>query len=143
MRSPTLVAGLVASLALASVAGPSGAQPYYDYYGSNGYYYSPPPSNYYYSRPVGYAYPYHHYYHRHHYYYHHRYYRYGYGYHRYAYCGYRQHRAGAIGAVAGGIGGGIIGAAITHGNPAYAMVGAGLGALTGHAIGRSSHPYPC
>ena len=46
---------------------------------------------------------YHHYHHR---YYHRTYYR---------NCGYERHRAGAIGAVAGAIGGGIIGSAITHG----------------------------
>jgi len=66
-----------------------------------------------------------------------------YGGYAYAICGYRRHRAGAIGAVAGTFGGGIIGAAATHGNPAYTMLGAGLGALTGSLIGHNSHPYPC
>jgi hypothetical protein len=111
--------------------GTAGAQPYYGSYGYYGpaYYGAPPPPppHYYYAHPY-----YHHYYH--HYYRAHYY---------YAGCAYRRHRAGAIGAVAGGIGGGIIGAAITHGNPAFAMIGAGAGALTGNAIGRNSHPYPC
>jgi hypothetical protein len=64
------------------------------------------------------AYPYHHHYYRH--------------------CRYERHRAGAIGAVAGAIGGGIIGAALTHGAGGATLLGAGAGALTGHAIARSS-----
>jgi hypothetical protein len=167
MRSLTLVAGLVASLALTTGSGPAGAQPYYAYppYGGYGYYppyggydyyppyrayaYYPPP----YSRPYLYHYYHHHYRHYYHPYYHrpyyypnyhpyyHPYYRHYWGYAP-ASCGYGRHRAGAIGAVTGAIGGGIIGSAITHGNPAYAMVGAGLGALTGNAIARNS-AYPC
>jgi hypothetical protein len=126
MRSLARVAGLVASLAAMFGFGSAVAQPYYGY--PPGYYAAPPPPppHYYYAR------------HYHHHYYHHYYYA-----HYYAGCAYRRHRAGAIGAVAGGIGGGIIGAAITHGNPAFAMIGAGAGALTGNAIGRNSHPYPC
>lgn len=144
MRSLTRVAGLAASLALTLGSIPAAAQVY------------PPPIT---TPPPGYA-PqsaapppapaprYHgdegyyggrdyrryraHYYRRHyrryhrHYYYHRRY---AYGCHR---------RNGAIGAVAGAVGGGIIGSAITHGNPAFTMIGAGAGALTGHALGRSS-----
>lgn len=128
MRSLTLAAGLAASLAL--TAGPGGAQPYYYPPPPGGYYYAPPPP----ARPY---YPYHHYYH------HYRHYHYYYGHYYYAGCAYRRHRAGAIGAVTGAIGGGIIGSAITHGNPAFAMIGAGAGALTGNAIARNSHPYPC
>ena len=64
--------------------------------------------------------------------YHHHYYR-----HRHS-CRARSHRSGAIGAVAGAIGGGIIGSAITHGNGPSALLGAGAGALTGNAIGRNS-----
>jgi uncharacterized protein YcfJ len=72
------------------------------------------------------------YYYHHHYYhhYHHAYYR---------NCGYERHRAGAIGAVAGAIGGGIIGSAITHGRAGGTLLGAGAGALTGNAIARNSH----
>ena len=72
------------------------------------------------------------YYHHHHYYrhYHHTYYR---------NCGYERHRAGAIGAVAGAVGGGIIGSAITHGRAGGTLLGAGAGALTGNAIARNSH----
>jgi outer membrane lipoprotein SlyB len=70
---------------------------------------------------------YHHYYHHH---YRHTYYR---------NCGYERHRAGAIGAVAGAIGGGIIGSAITHGRAGGTLLGAGAGALTGNAIARNSH----
>ena len=70
---------------------------------------------------------YHHYHHR---YYHRTYYR---------NCGYERHRAGAIGAVAGAIGGGIIGSAITHVRAGGTLLGAGAGALTGNAIARNSH----
>jgi outer membrane lipoprotein SlyB len=66
----------------------------------------------------------------HHRYYHHTYYR---------NCGYQRHRAGAIGAVAGAVGGGIIGSAITHGRAGGTLLGAGAGALTGNAIARNSH----
>ncbi len=65
------------------------------------------------------AYPYHHY--------HHRYSR---------NCGYQKHRAGAIGAVSGAVGGGIIGGALTHGGVGGVLLGAGAGALTGHALAR-------
>jgi len=69
-----------------------------------------------------------HYHHWHHY---HRYYsREG--------CARANHRSGAIGAVAGAIGGGIIGSAISHGNGGATLLGAGAGALTGNAIGRNS-----
>jgi len=71
--------------------------------------------------------------HRHHYY-HHTYYR-----HYASGCRYQRHRAGAIGAVAGAVGGGIIGSAITHGGAGGTLLGAGAGALTGNAIARSSH----
>jgi len=61
---------------------------------------------------------------------HHRYYRHT--------CHARSHRSGAIGAIAGAVGGGIIGSAITHGNGPSALLGAGAGALAGNAIGRNS-----
>jgi outer membrane lipoprotein SlyB len=64
---------------------------------------------------------YHHYQHRH-----------------YARCRYERHRSGAIGAVAGAIGGGIIGSALTHGRAGGTLLGAGAGALTGHALARST-----
>ena len=66
------------------------------------------------------AYPYHH--HHHHY---------------YRSCRYERHRSGAIGAVAGAVGGGIIGSALSHGNAGGTLLGAGAGALTGHALARS------
>jgi hypothetical protein len=59
--------------------------------------------------------------------------------HYYRNCGYQRHRAGAIGAVTGAIGGGIIGSAITHGGAGGTLLGAGAGALTGNAIARNSH----
>jgi len=54
-------------------------------------------------------------------------------------CARRNHKAGVIGAVGGGLGGAAIGGAITHGNPASMLLGAGAGALAGNAIGRNSH----
>jgi hypothetical protein len=71
----------------------------------------------------------------HHGYYHHGYYRHGYRDER---CRYQQHRSGAIGAVAGAIGGGIIGSRMTHGGAGGTLLGAGAGALTGHALARST-----
>ena len=128
MRSMTRVVVLLASAAYVLGAGSVGAQVYPPPISEPppGYY-NPPPGP-----PPGPAPgPYNHARYRHHDYRHYR---------RYAYagCGYRRHRSGAIGAVAGAVGGGIIGAAITHGNPAFTMIGAGAGALTGHAIGRNS-----
>ena len=141
-RSLIPIAGLVASLTLTTGPRPAEAQAYdgyYNYYPPyNGYYYPPPSYGGYYPRHYYRHYYYPRYYHHYYAHYYHPYYGYG-----YASCGYRRHRAGAIGAVSGTIGGGIIGAAITHGNPAYTMVGAGLGALTGGLIGAHSHPYPC
>ncbi len=65
------------------------------------------------------------------YYYHHH--------HRYWHaCRYQKHRAGAIGAVAGAIGGGIIGSAMTHGGAGGTLLGAGAGALTGNAVARGA-----
>jgi hypothetical protein len=74
----------------------------------------------------------------HHHYYHHAYYRHRVYPRYYANCGYRRHRAGAIGAVAGAVGGGIIGSSITHGGAGGTLLGAGAGALTGNAIARHS-----
>jgi len=54
-------------------------------------------------------------------------------------CVRRNHKAGVVGAVGGGLGGAAIGGAITHGNPASMLLGAGAGALAGNAIGRNSH----
>lgn len=135
MRSLTLAAGMATSIGCLLGFDPAAAQPYYGYSPPPNYYSYPPPSYSYYQPPPSHPYYHHHYYH--HYYYHHS------GYYSYAGCAYQRHRSGNIGAVAGAIGGGIIGAAITHGNPAFTMIGAGAGALTGHAIGRNSHPYPC
>jgi hypothetical protein len=112
MRKLILAAGLAASLGVMSTADVAGADPYYD----NGYYDQ-----------------YHHY-HRYHHHYHHHYY-----YHHYAGgCRYQKHRSGAIGAVAGAVGGGIIGSALTHGGAGGILLGAGAGALTGHALARST-----
>jgi hypothetical protein len=61
---------------------------------------------------------------------------YQHGYHRH--CAYQRHRSGAIGAVAGAIGGGIIGSAITHGRAGGTLLGAGAGALTGNALARGT-----
>jgi outer membrane lipoprotein SlyB len=72
------------------------------------------------------------YYHHHHRYYDHRYYRNAGG------CRYQTHRNGAIGAVAGAIGGGIIGSRMTHGGAGGTLLGAGAGALTGNAIARNT-----
>ena len=58
--------------------------------------------------------------------------------HHYRHCRYEKHRAGAIGAVAGAIGGGLIGSALTHGRAGGTLLGAGAGALTGNALARSS-----
>ena len=67
---------------------------------------------------------------------------YPYHHHLHRYCQYRKHRAGAIGAVAGAVGGGIIGGAITHGGVGGVLLGAGAGALAGHAIARGTvHCY--
>ena len=66
------------------------------------------------------------------YYHHHRYY------HHYRNCRYETHRNGAIGAVAGAIGGGIIGSSITHGRAGGTLLGAGAGALAGNAIARNT-----
>jgi hypothetical protein len=82
------------------------------------------------SANVASAYPY--YYHHHHRYYDQRYYRHDGG------CRYQTHRRGAIGAVAGAVGGGIIGSAMTHGGAGGTLLGAGAGALTGSAIARNS-----
>jgi outer membrane lipoprotein SlyB len=73
------------------------------------------------------------------YYHHHRYYHRQYYGHYNSGCAYQRHRAGAIGAVTGAVGGGIIGSAITHGGAGGTLLGAGAGALTGNAIARGSH----
>ena len=72
-------------------------------------------------------------------YYHHAYYHHGYYHHRT--CAQERHRSGAIGAVAGAIGGGIIGGRITHGGAGGTLLGAGAGALTGNALAR--HTVHC
>jgi len=73
------------------------------------------------------AYPY-----RHH---HYRYYN-DHRYHRS--CGAERHRTGATGAIAGAIGGALIGGAISHGRAPQTLLGAGAGALTGNALARGS-----
>jgi hypothetical protein len=59
--------------------------------------------------------------------------------HHYAYngCHAHEHRAGAIGAVTGAVGGGLIGGAISHG-AGGALLGAGAGALLGNTLARHS-----
>jgi len=66
------------------------------------------------------------------------YHHYHHGYRHYDRCRYERHRSGAIGAVAGAIGGGIIGSRLTHGGAGGTLLGAGAGALTGHALARST-----
>lgn len=71
--------------------------------------------------------------------YHHGYYHHGYYHHGYRRtCAQERHRSGAIGAVAGAIGGGIIGNRITHGGGGGTLLGAGAGALTGNALARGT-----
>jgi hypothetical protein len=69
------------------------------------------------------------YYYHHHHHHHHYYYSNG--------CYAHEHRAGAIGAVTGAVGGGLIGGAITHG-AGGALLGAGAGALLGNTLARHS-----
>jgi hypothetical protein len=91
MRKLMLMAGLVASLGVASAADTAGARTYHRYYSND----------------------------RHN-------------------CRYERHRNTVFGAVAGTIGGGLIGAAITHGRPGGTLLGAGGGALAGSTIARNS-----
>ncbi len=72
-----------------------------------------------------------------HYRYEHRYEHHYYHHASYRSCAAQHRRSGRIGAVAGMFGGGIIGGALGHGRFAPIALGAGLGALTGHAIGRN------
>jgi len=53
-------------------------------------------------------------------------------------CAAQRHRNGAIGAVAGMVGGAIIGSSITHGRAGGTLLGAGAGAFTGHAIAKGT-----
>ncbi len=54
-------------------------------------------------------------------------------------CSAEQHRAGATGAVAGAIGGAVIGNGLSRGNRGPGtLLGAGLGALAGHQIAKST-----
>lgn len=52
-------------------------------------------------------------------------------------CAAQHRRSANIGAVAGAIGGGIIGSALTHGRVGGTLLGAGAGAFTGHEIGKN------
>src|SRR5689334_22966728 len=67
----------------------------------------------------------------HHYRHHHHYYHHGDN------CRARTHRRGAIGAVAGAVGGGLIGNSISHG-AGGTLLGAGAGALAGSAVARNT-----
>ena len=127
MRSVTRVGGLVASVAMMLGSGLAQAQVYPPPIAN-----PPPAPPSHASAPPPEPAPAAYYRHHHHHYYRHYYYA-----RRYAYAGCHQ-RNGRIGAVAGAVGGGIIGAAITHGNPAFTAIGAGAGALTGHALARNS-----
>jgi hypothetical protein len=63
----------------------------------------------------------------------------GYWYHHHYYrCEAHRHRAGAVGAISGAIGGGLIGGALSHGNAGGALLGAGAGALIGHQVAKGS-----
>ena len=54
-------------------------------------------------------------------------------------CHERRQRRGANGAIIGAIGGGVVGNAVSGGNRLPGtMLGAGVGALAGHAIGKNS-----
>ncbi|MBV9994580.1 MAG: hypothetical protein JO127_05145 [Caulobacteraceae bacterium] len=53
-------------------------------------------------------------------------------------CERHQRRAGAIGAVAGTVGGALLGGALSHGNVGGTLLGAGGGALIGHAVAKHS-----
>jgi outer membrane lipoprotein SlyB len=114
MRKLILAAGLAASLGAMGAANVASAYPYY--YSHHHRYYGD-------------------YHHRYYGEYHHRYYG---DYRHTGGCRYQTHRNGAIGAVAGAIGGGIIGSSITHGRAGGTLLGAGAGALTGNAIGRNT-----
>jgi uncharacterized protein YcfJ len=61
---------------------------------------------------------------------HHRHYRY------YRACHHR--RNAVIGTVGGGVGGGLIGSALSHGSPVGIVAGAAGGALIGHQVGKHS-----
>jgi hypothetical protein len=53
-------------------------------------------------------------------------------------CRYERHRNTAFGAIAGTVGGGILGSVLSHGNAGGTLLGAGGGALTGSALARNS-----
>ena len=65
----------------------------------------------------------------------HPYHHYHSDYHR---CRYERHRNTAFGAVAGTVGGGILGSVLDHGRPGGVLLGAGAGALTGSTLARNS-----
>jgi len=64
---------------------------------------------------------------------HHHYHRYGSG------CQRAERRSGTGGAVVGGVGGAVVGNAITHGSVAGTVLGGVGGALIGHKVGQDSH----
>jgi len=67
------------------------------------------------------------------------YYRHHHVYRHYASCHATRERHGANGAIIGAIGGGIVGNAASSGNRGPGtLLGAGVGALAGHAIGKNS-----
>jgi hypothetical protein len=53
-------------------------------------------------------------------------------------CRYERHRNGVFGAIAGTIGGGLIGSSLSHGRAGGTLLGAGGGALAGSAIARNA-----
>ncbi|HEX3918829.1 MAG TPA: hypothetical protein VHW60_15945 [Caulobacteraceae bacterium] len=59
--------------------------------------------------------------------------------HRYVrHCRYERHRNTAFGAIAGTVGGGILGSVLSHGHAGGTLLGAGAGALTGSTLARNS-----
>lgn len=70
---------------------------------------------------------------------HHRVVRHHYYHHYASSCHEHRQRRGANGAIIGAIGGGIVGNALAGGNRLPGtMLGAGVGALAGHAVGKNS-----
>ena len=63
----------------------------------------------------------------------HHYHRYGSG------CQRAERRSGTGGAVVGGVGGAVVGNALTHGSVAGTVLGGVGGALIGHKVGQDAH----
>jgi outer membrane lipoprotein SlyB len=55
-------------------------------------------------------------------------------------CAANRHHRAVVGTVAGAVAGGVIGNLITHGHGPGTIIGAGVGAVAGHQIGKNSRP---